>query len=208
MEDIKIRKAVLSDIPYFYEICLKTGNNGKDATELFSDPYLIGNYFAAPYLFYSDGICFVAESENRPQGYIVAVPDTISYFKWMEETWLPPLRERYAKSNTAQTARSANEERIFYLIHGKKYPPDDSAKKPNDYPAHFHIDLLPSLQGKGIGSKLMETLYAELRQRGVPGLHMGVSAANETAVGFYQKLGFTVLKNEEWGFTMGIKIPN
>jgi hypothetical protein len=90
---INIRRAVLSDLPYFYEICLKTGDGGKDASALFFDQYLLGHYYAAPYLVYRSGICFVAEYEYRLQGYIAAVPDTALFQQWMEEQWLPPLRK-------------------------------------------------------------------------------------------------------------------
>ena len=68
MEEINIRRAVLSDLPYLYEICLKTGDSGNDATEFFLDPFVLGQYYAAPYLLYPAGICFVAEHECRPQG--------------------------------------------------------------------------------------------------------------------------------------------
>jgi hypothetical protein len=97
-EKITIRRAVLSDIPYLYEICLKTGDSSKDATPLFSDPYTIGQYYSAPYLIYPNGICFVAECEYRPQGYIIAVPDTVAFGQWMEEQWLPPIRKRYPET--------------------------------------------------------------------------------------------------------------
>jgi hypothetical protein len=40
MDKIIIRKAVLSDIPYLYDICLKTGDKGNDASALFYDPYI------------------------------------------------------------------------------------------------------------------------------------------------------------------------
>ena len=38
-----------------------------------------------------------------------------------------------------------------------------------EYPAHLHIDLLPELQGQGWGRRLIDTLVAALRERGVRG---------------------------------------
>jgi hypothetical protein len=61
MNDTIIRRAALSDLPYLYEICLKTGDAGKDASALFNDPYLMGQYYATPYLLFPAGICFVVE---------------------------------------------------------------------------------------------------------------------------------------------------
>ena len=59
MKDLLIRNVEFSDIPYLYEICLKTGASGKDAAGLFYDPYLLGQYYAAPYAFFEKELCFV-----------------------------------------------------------------------------------------------------------------------------------------------------
>jgi GNAT superfamily N-acetyltransferase len=204
MEEISIRQAVLSDLPYLYEICLKTGDDGKDASSLFFDPYLIGNYYAAPYLLFPDGICFVVEYQYRPQGYIVAVPDTAAFRQWMEEQWLPPIRKRCPQPVPPSMIRTEKEKLIYWLIHNKQFPIDKS-ESPwlTDYPAHLHIDLLPCLQGKGTGRALMEALFTELKRQKVPGLHLGVGASNTGAIAFYRKIGFSVLKDHEWGFTLG-----
>jgi GNAT superfamily N-acetyltransferase len=204
MSEINIRKAVLSDLPYFYEICLKTGNDGKDATDLYHDPYLLGHYYAAPYLLFPDAICIAVEYQYRPQGYIIAAPDTIAFNKWLEENWLPPLRQQYSQPYPAELIRSEKENWLVNTIHEKKYPVDTSAiPYIKDYPAHLHIDMLPCLQGKGLGRALMDKLFSELKSKGVPGCHLGVSASNQGAVGFYKKLGFTVLKEFDWGLEMG-----
>jgi len=202
MSEVAVRRAVWSDLPYLYEICLKTGDQGKDATALFSDPYLVGHYYAAPYLLYQNGICFVAEHECRPQGYIVAVPDTVAFGQWLEESWLPPLRKRYGQPHPE--SRTEKDKWIVDLIHKRHYPAD-AADRPwlAEYPAHLHVDLLPSLQGKGLGRTLMDRLFSELANLDVPGLHLGVGSSNAGAVGFYQKVGFSVIEEHDWGFTFG-----
>jgi ribosomal protein S18 acetylase RimI-like enzyme len=201
MDEIFIRKTQIQDLPYLYEICLKTGNNGKDASLLFFDPYLIGQYYAAPYLLYPAGIGFAAGQNRRPKGYIIAVPDSNDFDHWMEETWLPPLRERYPKPVSMELIRSENEKRILENFHNNQLN-DANKTLYADYPAHLHIDLLPELQGKGIGRKLMDALFSELKQQKVSGVHLGVSKKNPDAVAFYQKLEFTVFHEHEWGFTM------
>jgi ribosomal protein S18 acetylase RimI-like enzyme len=204
MEEILIRRAVLSDLPYVYEICLKTGDGGKDASDLYFDQYLLGHYFAAPYLIFPAGICFAAEYQCRPQGYIIAAPDTAAFNQWMEEQWLPPLRKRYRQPFPPELIRSEKEGQFIGLLH-KCHFPIDTAALPwlAGYPAHLHIDLLPSLQGKGMGRALMDTLFAELERQKVLGLHLGVGSSNKSAIAFYQKLGFSVLQEQEWGLTMG-----
>jgi ribosomal protein S18 acetylase RimI-like enzyme len=208
MHDPAIRRATLSDIPYLYEICLKTANAGKDASTIYNDPYVVGQYYAAPYLIFPSGICFVAEYEYRPQGYIVAAPDTIAFNRWMEEAWLPPLRERYPHPIPPEIIRSEDEQNILTFFHRCLHPTytDD---KPwfKHFPAHLHIDLLPGLQGKGCGRALMNTLCEELARLQVPGVHLGVSIKNQGAIAFYQKVGFSILQEEQWGLVMGKQCP-
>jgi len=89
-------------------------------------------------------------------------------------------------------------------MHERKFPIDIS-EQPwlTDYPAHLHIDLLPGIQGKGQGRILINTLFNELVQKGVSGLCLGVGSSNLGAIAFYRKMGFSVLEEHEWGFTMG-----
>jgi len=204
MNNIIIRRTAISDIPYLYEICLITGDAGKDATALFNDPYVLGQYFSAPYAVYPDGICFVPEYECRPQGYIVAVPDTDKYNQWLEEVWLPPLRKRYPKPAPQEIIRSENEGQMLSIFHNHHYP--RTSAPPHwlkDYPAHLHINLLPPFQGKGLGKGLVNNLMEELIRLGIPGVHLGVNAKNTGAIEFYKKTGFSVLNEEAYGFTMG-----
>jgi GNAT superfamily N-acetyltransferase len=204
MSEPKIRRAVKADIPYFYEICLKTGDAGNDATALFYDPHLIGQYFAAPYMQFHGGICFVAESGHLPQGYIIAAPDTLEYKRWMEDEWLPPLRARYPMPVPHEMIRSETEKWIYDKIFENHSSVDEEDMALyREYPAHLHIDLLPNLRGKGMGRALMHCLFDELSKRNARGVHFQVGIKNRGAIDFYKKLGFSVLNEADWGYTMG-----
>jgi ribosomal protein S18 acetylase RimI-like enzyme len=198
---VEIRPAHESDIPYLYRICLETGDSGKDATALFGDPYLIGQYYAAPYLFFQKECCFVAELDRVPMGYIIAAADTAAFNAWFDSEWLPILRRRYPPDFPAASPK----ERELVAAVNRPVAPPDPVVSPwmARYPAHLHIDLLPALQGKGCGRVLMERLWAALRERGVPGVHLGVGAGNQNAIAFYRKLGYAVLREESWGLVMG-----
>ena len=63
------------------------------------------------------------------------------------------------------------------------------------YPAHLHIDILPEGQGQGNGSKLIATLEAHLKEKGVRGIRLGVGGDNVGAHRFYERNGFKLLKN-------------
>ncbi|GHU86095.1 hypothetical protein FACS189473_5360 [Spirochaetia bacterium] len=60
----------------------------------------------------------------------------------------------------------------------------------------------------GVGRSLMNALVTALAERGIPGVHLGVGAGNTGAAAFYRKVGFTVLEEAEWGFTMGRRVTN
>lgn len=64
----------------------------------------------------------------------------------------------------------------------------------DEHPAELHIDLLPVVQGMGLGRRLMDAFLALLRERGVPGVTLGVGGRNTRAVAFYRNLGFEVLR--------------
>ena len=63
------------------------------------------------------------------------------------------------------------------------------------YPAHLHIDLLPRLQGKGHGRKLIDTWSECVRALGASGFHLGVGAANTRAVRFYRAYGLEEIES-------------
>jgi ribosomal protein S18 acetylase RimI-like enzyme len=73
------------------------------------------------------------------------------------------------------------------------------------YPAHLHIDLLPETQGQGLGRRLIETLFAELRRRGVPGLHLGMNPENIGAGAFYERLGMHRLESAPDSTMYGVR---
>ncbi|MEM9776718.1 MAG: GNAT family N-acetyltransferase [Chloroflexota bacterium] len=65
---------------------------------------------------------------------------------------------------------------------------------------------MPEGQGGGWGLKLMEAFWEKLRSMGVPAVHLGVSKANENAVGFYKHIGYHVISEHDWGYMLGKKL--
>jgi GNAT superfamily N-acetyltransferase len=140
----------------------------------------------------------VLDDDGAPVGYVLAAVDTRKFEREAEERWWPRLRERYRQSGNRSTA----DEEMIALIH---HPELASNEVVADYPAHLHIDLLPHVQGKGVGPMLMDWLFAELKSRGVLGVHLGADPRNKRAIGFYEHLGFTHLGDED-DVVMGIRL--
>ena len=65
------------------------------------------------------------------------------------------------------------------------------------------IDILDEYQNQGLGSKLMEALFEELKKRKVKGIMLQANLSNEGAVRFYKRLGFKMLSTKLHTATMG-----
>jgi len=176
------------DEPALTEICVRTAKAGADATGMLSDDEIWGAIFALPYARRHPETAFVVETDGgRVAGYIVSAPDTDAFERWFAAEWWPPHAERWPLA----AARSEDERSILAYAGERGATPNPWQAA--GYPAHLHIDLLPELQGQGFGRRLIETLTAHLRERGVPGVHLVASAANAGAVAFYPRVGFTSL---------------
>ena len=172
-----------SDLIYLYRICLQTGDSGKDATNKYKDPYLLGHFYAAPYAVLEPEVCFVLICNGLPCGYIVGTKDSQKFYKRCEMDWFIPLRERYPYPKDSD---NLPDDIIKRLIHKGHVPNKDLS----DYPAHLHIDILPEGQGLGMGRKLIETFINRLQEFNVKGVHLLVGKKNTNAILFYEKVGF------------------
>ncbi|PID60445.1 MAG: GNAT family N-acetyltransferase [Ignavibacteriae bacterium] len=198
-EKIEIRLFHLSDLPNLYEICLKTGDSGKDATKLYKDRNLLGHFYAAPYAIFEPELTFVVTLNNIPKGYILGTKNSKLFSEKCETQWLPELRKKYHLPNKEDTSADAN---IIRLIH-KGYVIKDELK---NYHAHLHIDLLPDLQKKGLGKRLIYIFIDKLKLLKVPSLHLEVGKKNKKAILFYEKVGFHKIHEYEYSIAYGMNL--
>jgi ribosomal protein S18 acetylase RimI-like enzyme len=187
----RIRPYRPADIDALYQICLLTGDRGQDATSLYRNPRLLGHCFAAPYGLFEPSLAFVAEDTSGVAGYVIGALDSQAFEKRLESNWWPRLRSRYPEPPSGLPSQQwTPDQQLAHFIHHPGRTPDDLAAR---YPSHLHIDLLPRLQGRGYGRKLIQTLTTALRDQGSSGVHLNVTPGNEQAVSFYRHVGFTEL---------------
>lgn len=197
----KIRRASLADGDRVYEICLRTADAGGDATALHHDPRLVGHVWAAPYLHHAADHAFVVVDEaDVAGGYVLGAVDSRSYEAALERAWWPRLRREYPLVAEGRTAR---DQEVVELIHA---PPTAIEAIVERYPSHLHIDLLPEFQGAGHGRRMIETLLESLASAGSSGVHLGVSSANERAIGFYRAMGLRELGRSRHGVAFGRRL--
>lgn len=186
----QIRAYRPTDRESVYDICLRTGDNGDDATAEYTNRELLGSVYAGAYVDLRPELAFVLDDGDRAIGYVLGADDTLAFEAECETAWWPGLRERFPLGSEREDSADAA---MIRLIHRPEVTP---AKLASLYPAHLHIDILPAGQGVGLGGALIRRLLAELTERGVPAVHLGVSAANTRAIGFYEHLGFERLGAE------------
>jgi ribosomal protein S18 acetylase RimI-like enzyme len=183
---VRIRPYRPADLDDVYRICLLTADNGEDGTPLFGDAKLPGHLYVGPYVTFEPSLAFVAEDSAGVGGYTLGTLDTEAFEKRLERDWWPTLRSDYPEPPT-DAGLSAPEQYAIHDIHHPGRTADDLAA---GFPSHLHIDLLPRMQGRGVGRRLIATMIASLRDRGSPGVHLLVSRGNHRAAGFYRHLGF------------------
>jgi len=195
-----VRRATIHDLPGAYRVCLLTGDSGKDATALARDPDLLGQIYVGPYIVGEPDLALVVADEYGVAGYCLAASDTRAWEAWARAHWWPELRTHHPLPAAGDSSLDAE------LIREIHEPPQASAEVVGSYPSHLHIDLLPPFQSGGWGRRLMETAMQSLRDDGSVGLHLGVSAKNTRALGFYEHLGFTELHVNPSIHLLGIRL--
>lgn len=187
MNDCLIRPARAGDERGAYYVCLKTGDHGKDGEAFYrEDPDALGRIFVGPYLRFSPELSLILEDAEGICGYALGAFNSRRFYEQYESEWRPELCARFPDP-AGDPEYWTRVEEVYHSYHH----PDYFCPEPyHEYPSHLHIDLLPRAQGRGYGRKMLEQVMGRLRERGSPGAHLGVSVQNESAVGFYQRLGF------------------
>ena len=191
-QPVSIREYRASDLDALYGVCLQTADSGQDATALFRDRELPGHVYVGPYVHVEPSHAFVAIDAEGVGGYIVAALDSRGFEHSLEQSWWPELRARYPEPPLDAAERLSLPEQ--YAIHDIHHPFGAPVAVTERFPSHLHVNVLPRMQGGGIGRRLIGTLTSRLREQGSPGLHLLVGDSNQRAIGFYRYIGFTELE--------------
>lgn len=196
-----IRTAEVGDLDALYDVCLRTGDAGQDASKLYDDPRLLGEIYVGPYVILASGIGFTAVEKGHPAGYALGTLDTRRFETECDTVWWPELRQRYADPGVHP---SSPDDELIAEIYRPHLASDQVAAR---FPAQLHIDLLPNLQGRGVGPLMIDRLLSALMAGGAPGVHMNVAGHNDRAIGFYTHLGFSIIELADDDVVMGMQFP-
>ena len=196
-----IRPYEPSDLDALYEICLRTGAAGQDATAMLEDGTLFGELYAAPYgVLEPEHALILAADDGAAVGYALGALDTRAFEARCAAEWWPVAQARHPRDPEGRGLDAL----LIDLLHA---PHTADATVLARYPSHLHIDLLPAAQGGGWGRRLMEALFALLAADGSTGVHWGVSRANEPALGFYRHLGAQEIGEDPMTHRFGWPLP-
>jgi GNAT superfamily N-acetyltransferase len=129
-------------------------------------------------------------------GYVVGAVDTRAFEALLEISWWPGLRALYPDPSGKAPAEWTADELRAWQIHHPRPAPD---RLVGPYPSHLHINLLPRLQGQGVGRAMIETWIARVKASGSIGAHLGVDPANARALRFYPACGWRELASARPG---------
>jgi GNAT superfamily N-acetyltransferase len=200
---LSIRPYQARDEAAVYDICVRTGDDGQDATGRFDDVQLLADIWAGPYLFLEPDLAFVLDDGERPVGYVLGTADTAAFVESYRKSWLP----RFSETLPARTiAAGPEEEQLLSVL---RHPERMLCPELTGYPAHLHIDILPAHQGGGNGRRLIESFVQAVARAGAVGLHVAVSPTNTRAHGFSLRVGVVRLHITGCGgaFFYGLKTP-
>ena len=182
MPEIRLYRA--SDRAALYDICVRTADAGGDARGQYSNDDLMGDLFAGPYAHLEPRLTFVLDDGERVVGYIVGTADTAAFVKRYTAEWIPLVGDKYPVP--PPPPRTPEQDMVALHFWPERMLVPETA----GYPAHLHIDLLPEVQGRGFGRKLMNAFLGGAAAAGATGAHLAMLTVNVKARGFYDRLGF------------------
>lgn len=141
----------------------------------------------------------VIESDGRLTGFVAWVPD--------HEAFMAVRRARIVTHAKVMDVLEPGSPAAAYaellLTANPAVAPEFRAA----FPALIHTELLPELQGRGLGSRLVRDAIEGLTAIGSPGIGIRVVAASP-AQAFYQSLGFVALAPAREGLAeLGLTLP-
>jgi len=124
-----------------------------------------------------------------------------------EQTWRPTYRDILTEEQTlfmldmmysSESLTRQFETNTFIVAYEGDTPLGFAGFEPKDDGVmKLHkLYMLPAAQGKGIGKLLIQEVAKYAKQQGLKFVHLNVNRNNK-AIGFYQKQGFTIIKEED-----------
>lgn len=167
----EIRKAEIGDLERVEYICRMTADEISIKDE--KAGRITSLMYSTYYIEEETDNCFVLVDNGEVVGYIISSINPFNLNKKYKENYIKQIEKIDKKS--ALVSRFIP---VPYLLLRFKYQ------------AHLHINLLPEYQGKGYGTKMIDTLLSKLKEKGIKSVMLLADAENTGAIKFYERNGF------------------
>jgi ribosomal protein S18 acetylase RimI-like enzyme len=185
---IVVRPYRVEDRAQVRHICHVTGYMGEPVAWMWRDVESFADLFTSYYTDAEPQSALVAELDGVVAGYLLGCVDS-------RRVWNPATifgRHFVRRGIGFRPGTAGVVWRSFgdVVVDGlrRRLPPvsltDDA------WPAHLHIDLLPTIRGRGVGATLMRNWTDHLRTAGVPGCFLETLGENRGAIAFFESMGF------------------
>lgn len=188
---ITIRPFRAEDLPQVRKIFCATAYNGHPSINFFEDGAWLAEAMLSYYIRFEPECCLVAEMAGQVVGYLTGAKDISAFQRtWLKKV-LPRLVFLFFRQGVCLQSRA-----WWFLFYGLRsllrdeldYPPGLT----NQFPAHFHVNVRFSVQGHGVGRKLVSSFLDILKATNVRGVHARTSRPDNSHP-FFEKLGFTFI---------------
>lgn len=159
--NVSIRRAAAGDWTGILRVCGDTGLAGAavDAGEREA----FARHWIAPYRELRPDWTWAAVSEKQVVGYLTAAPDTLAFEKERRRVFDPPPDSR------------------------DFFPAAVRLKLWTEHPAHLMMNVSADYRGLGVGARLLQAFFAELRRAGIPSAHL---VCGPNSYGFFERMAF------------------
>lgn len=156
-----VRRSSPADWAAIELLCALTGAAGEPVDQEEREAFVA--HWIAPYRELRPGWTWVAERDGTLIGYLTGAPDSIPFEKERRRVFAPGAdsRDFFPKALRFRLWR--------------------------EHPAHFMLAVAADSRGRGVGARLVQSFFAELRRAAVPSAHVFCGPG---AHGFFERMAF------------------
>ena len=165
-----------------------TAYHGRSFEIFFTDGEWLADIVTAYYTDLSPAYSYVAELDGRVVGYLNGTVDTAAFQRDWTRRILPGVIIRFLLGGLWLSTKN-----LKLLLNGVvamfRRETRDESQVLKGYPAHFHVNVDPSMQARGAGTQLAAAFLERLKSERIAGVHVRTSRADGRHP-FFERLGF------------------
>lgn len=159
--NILVRRATAADWAGIAKVCADTGLAGAPVEADERGAFV--QHWISPYRELRPGWTWAAAADGEIVGYLTGAPDTLAFEKERRRAFSPPPDSR------------------------DFFPEAVRLKLWAEHPAHLMMNVAADYRGLGVGARLLQAFFAELRRAGVPSAHL---VCGPNSYSFFERMAF------------------